>query len=419
MNPRRTQGNEPLSQVRPSCFGQSNGINARDLRTSSKEQTAVEMLKNPNFSGRRARWFMAAQDYGIDLKYVPGNANKVTDALSRHSTQENKREFSQKERAELINRTGCPIDAVNVIDDVLVWMCHECDPFDQLSGVLHKRIVPKSLRNKVFELMHDDDMRAHPGRDETNNGTEFNNSSVQEICDAFKVEKVTIQPYQPASDGLEERNNRKVLDELRHAVGQDPDWDVNLPLVQLSLNAKYHTSTQATPIKTLMGHESRLPYAWLNQPIQPNYSEDTMKIRVGNFKVIHKQLYKNLEEAQKNMIDKHQEGLKPVDCKTGNEVYIKKEVRSGINYKLAIKFTRPYKVIDVQETKDVYTYIDKVKQHVHNRQPELQEHTREIASGHAFEIHEISEGKACEHMVSIRCEKTPLTPLPSKESPRK
>ncbi|XP_066980082.1 uncharacterized protein [Macrobrachium rosenbergii] len=51
------------------------------------------------------------------------------------------------------------------------------------------------------------------------------------------------------------------------------------------------------------------------------------------------------------MIDKHQEGLKPVDYKIGDEVYIKKEVRSGIDYKLATKFTGPYKVTDMQETK--------------------------------------------------------------------
>ncbi|XP_064106794.1 KRAB-A domain-containing protein 2-like [Macrobrachium nipponense] len=37
----------------------------------------------------------------------------------------------------------------------------------EVEGVLHERIVPKTQKNKIIELMHDDDIRAHPGRDKT------------------------------------------------------------------------------------------------------------------------------------------------------------------------------------------------------------------------------------------------------------
>ena len=45
---------------------------------------ALEMFKNPSASGRRARWFLIAQDYEICLKYLSGKRNVIADALCRH-----------------------------------------------------------------------------------------------------------------------------------------------------------------------------------------------------------------------------------------------------------------------------------------------------------------------------------------------
>ena len=45
---------------------------------------AVELFKNPSHSGRRARWFLTAQDYEITMKHISGNKNVIADALSRN-----------------------------------------------------------------------------------------------------------------------------------------------------------------------------------------------------------------------------------------------------------------------------------------------------------------------------------------------
>ena len=198
----------------------------------------------------------------------------------------------------------------------------------------------------------------------SDNGCEFRNSLMNELCETFKIKKVHILPYHPSSNGLVERANRKILDVMRHTIGQDNEWDLRMPMIQLSLNTRVHASTKETPIKCLMGYEPRMPYEWLNKPRGVVYNEDPVKIRLSNFKFIHKQLSKNLEQAQLEMVDRYNEGLKPVRYKIGDTVFVKNPTRSGKNYKLAKKFLGPYKVLEDCETKLKIVSQDNIENYV-------------------------------------------------------
>ena len=180
---------------------------------------AVELLKNPSHSGRRARWFLTAQDYDITMKHISGNKNVIADALSRNpvafaSTQSQEsppplhsdcisdalvlnytKELSEdlfrtrQEQdprlspiidalrdnttinaqfdKEVKSATGCSFGNLGLINGILCWRSIEKDSFGSVNKILLKKIVPKSLIQKVLELMHDNPIRAHPGRDET------------------------------------------------------------------------------------------------------------------------------------------------------------------------------------------------------------------------------------------------------------
>ncbi len=53
----------------------------------------------------------------------------------------------------------------------------------------------------------------------SDNGTEFSNSILSEICKQFDIKKTNIVANHPASNGLVERQNRKILSHLRSLVG--------------------------------------------------------------------------------------------------------------------------------------------------------------------------------------------------------
>ncbi len=51
------------------------------------------------------------------------------------------------------------------------------------------------------------------------NGTEFRNQILQNICTQFNIQQTFITTHHPASNVLVERTNRKILEILRHLAG--------------------------------------------------------------------------------------------------------------------------------------------------------------------------------------------------------
>ncbi|XP_069181299.1 uncharacterized protein [Procambarus clarkii] len=66
----------------------------------------------------------------------------------------------------------------------------------------------------------------------TDNGPEFNYSVLEQLAKLFNIKNFNIMPYQPASNGLVERLNKKDLDALRVTVTRaSHKWDELMPIV--------------------------------------------------------------------------------------------------------------------------------------------------------------------------------------------
>ncbi len=123
-------------------------------------------------------------------------------------------------------------------------------------------------------------------------GAEFRNLVLQEICSPFGITQTFTVAYHPASNGLVERTNRRILDVLRPIVGRLlGTWEDWLPQVAATINATVCESTGQTPSFVVFGVEKRLPHDLLNSRQSPVYDvENYAKIQLNTFANIHQEV---------------------------------------------------------------------------------------------------------------------------------
>ncbi len=124
----------------------------------------------------------------------------------------------------------------------------------------------------------------------SDNGTEFRNALLEEICKQFNIKQTFTVTYHSASNGLVERANRKILDALRPVVGGLLEtWEDWVPHVAARINGSVCESTGQSPFYIVYGMEKRLPYDLLEGPHKPVYNiEDCAKSQLKVFPDIHK-----------------------------------------------------------------------------------------------------------------------------------
>ena len=91
-------------------------------------------------------------------------------------------------------------------------------------------------------------------------GREFESDLIAELCKLLCIHKTCTVPYNPTSDGLVEWANETVVQMLTTLVGEARnDWDDHLPYVMMAYRASVHETTQFTPNRLMLNHETILP----------------------------------------------------------------------------------------------------------------------------------------------------------------
>ena len=103
-------------------------------------------------------------------------------------------------------------------------------------------------RFEMLSVMHSDQ------------GREFENKIMQELCILCGSHKTRTTPYHPESDGMVERFNRTLLMMLAMIAGKNrDDWDDLLPAVMMAYRSSVHESTGFNPYRCLV---KNVHYPW-------------------------------------------------------------------------------------------------------------------------------------------------------------
>lgn len=91
-------------------------------------------------------------------------------------------------------------------------------------------------------------------------GSNFESSVFQEVCNLLGIEKTRTTPGRPQSDGMVERACRSIQAMLSAYVSQNQkDWATYIPMLVLAYNSSVHDTTRCTPASLMLGRQLRLP----------------------------------------------------------------------------------------------------------------------------------------------------------------
>ena len=199
-------------------------------------------------------------------------------------------------------------------------------------------VVASTLDERIFCYL------GLPEQIHTDQGAQFENSLMAELCQLWKVEKTRTTPYHPQANGVVERNNRELGDSLRTMLldkGQD-EWDLLLPQIMRAFRGTSHTSTGETPNLLMLGRELRLPDQL--QYLPPPQEASTRHQFVQDVRQRLEEAHSLLQKQQMHI--RQEDGEEPPLYAVGDLVWLQNQRRrKGENPKLQPKFVGPYEVL--------------------------------------------------------------------------
>lgn len=179
----------------------------------------------------------------------------------------------------------------------------------------------------------------------TDNAAEYTADKLMKFLQYNNTRKVQIAPYHAASQGLAERINREVNKLLRiytdqHAIN---DWDLLLPVLQLTINNTYNTSIQETPFFALFGYDSGTVTL---TPPKLHYGEDDLNQHMQRVSKIRRHCRESLLQSQATYTDYTNAGRHPKNIEIGQRVYAKIDKhRQRPKQKLDLPISGPFIVL--------------------------------------------------------------------------
>nr|GEY35519.1 putative reverse transcriptase domain-containing protein [Tanacetum cinerariifolium] len=199
------------------------------------------ILDQKELNMRQRRWLELLSDYDCEIRYHPGKANVVADALSR-----NERIKPLRVRA-IVMTIGLDFSR-QILEAQTEAMKPENLKSEDVGGMLIENSKdPKKPRKEKLEPRTDGTLC-------------LNNRSISEGY-GHSVGYETA--YHPETDGQSERTIQTLEDMLRACVIDFGNgWERHLPLVEFSYNNSYHASIKAAPFEALYGRKCRSPVCW-------------------------------------------------------------------------------------------------------------------------------------------------------------
>ncbi|GJV33448.1 putative reverse transcriptase domain-containing protein [Tanacetum coccineum] len=191
---------------------------------------------------RQRQWIKLFSDYDYEIRYHPGKANVVVDALSW-------KEKAKPRRVRAMSMTIQP----SIKNKLLAAQNEVTREGNAPAGMLHG--LDQQMEKKEDGGLYFVDRIWVPLIDPDGR---FTLRFWQMLQKALGMSLNMCTTYHPQTDKQSERTIQTLEDMLRACeINFGGNWDTRLPLVEFSYNNSYHSSIRCAPIKALYGRKCR------------------------------------------------------------------------------------------------------------------------------------------------------------------
>ncbi|GJR81686.1 putative reverse transcriptase domain-containing protein [Tanacetum coccineum] len=308
---------------------------------------------------RQRRWIELLSDYDCEIRYHPGKANVVADALSRKD-----REPIRVRSLIMTVYTNLPERILNAQTDPmanLVTAEHQ-----KPSGLLQQPEIPEWKWEKITMDFVSGLLRTPSGYDSiwviVDRLTKFayflpmkKTDSIEKLAQLYLKEIVSMgtqldmsTAYHPETDSQSERTVQTLEDMLQACViNFGSSWDRHLPLVEFSYNNSYHVSIKAAPFKALYGRKCRLPVCWSevgdSQLTGPELVRETTKmiVQIKNRLITARSRQKSYTDVRRKLMEFQVDDMVMLKVSPWKDV-----IHFGKRGKLSPRYIGPFKIIE-------------------------------------------------------------------------
>lgn len=183
-------------------------------------------------------------------------------------------------------------------------------------------------------------------------GREFEVAVFTECCSLLGLRKTRTTPLRPQSDGMVERLNRTMVQDLAKYCGEaQDDWDVRLPMFLMAYRSAEHEATSFTPARLMLGREIRLPVDLVmgrppGEEMPTTTTEYAVELR-KRMEDVHREVRGQLKFAGEAMRRHYDRDVRAVTFKAGDRVWLYNPKRQkGKSPKLMSPWEGPYEVLE-------------------------------------------------------------------------
>ncbi|GJV22617.1 putative nucleotidyltransferase, ribonuclease H [Tanacetum coccineum] len=353
---------------------------------------------------RQRRWIELFSDYECKIRYHPGKANVVADALSRKECVNPRRVramamtiqsgmklliLAAQKEVPLVGDPGMKRDIATHVSKYLT--CSKVKAEHQRpSGLLQQPEIPEWKWDKItmdfitklprsknghdtiwvivdrltksahFMAIREDYSTERLARiyiDEivTRHGVpvsiisdregRFTSQCWQTMQNAFGTRLDMSTSYHPQTDGQSDRTIQNLEDMLRvYVINFGGSYDVHLPLAEFSYNNSYNSSIRCVPFKALYGRKCRLPVLWAEIG-ESRIAWDLNRFKKRLLKLFDKGEAKIARDRQKSYADNRR---KPLEFEVGARVMLKVSPWKGSS--VAYRLRLPEELSRVHDT---------------------------------------------------------------------